>query len=41
LVPKLTPTYLFYRININPIVPEVNVNSWDLQVKGMVDNPLI
>jgi len=37
---EITPTYLFYRIDINPIVPEVDVNSWTLQVKGMVDNPL-
>ena len=37
---EITPTYLFYRIDINPIVPEVDVNSWNLQVKGMVDNPL-
>ena len=37
---EITPTYLFYRIDINPIVPEVAVNSWNLQVKGMVDNPL-
>jgi DMSO/TMAO reductase YedYZ molybdopterin-dependent catalytic subunit len=37
---EITPTYLFYRIDINPVVPEVDVNSWNLQVKGMVDNPL-
>ncbi|HET9805885.1 MAG TPA: molybdopterin-dependent oxidoreductase, partial [Nitrososphaeraceae archaeon] len=37
---EITPTYLFYRIDINPIVPEVDVNSWNLQIKGMVDNPL-
>ena len=37
---EITPTYLFYRIDINPIVPEVDVNSWNSQVKGMVDNPL-
>ena len=37
---EITPTYLFYRIDINPIVPKVDVNSWNLQVKGMVDNPL-
>ncbi len=40
LASEITPTYLFYRIDINPIVPEVDVNSWNLQVKGMVDNPL-
>ncbi len=37
---EITPTYLFYRIDINPIIPEVDVNSWNLQIKGMVDNPL-
>jgi DMSO/TMAO reductase YedYZ molybdopterin-dependent catalytic subunit len=37
---EITPTYLFYRIDINPIVPNVDVNSWNLQIKGMVDNPL-
>jgi DMSO/TMAO reductase YedYZ molybdopterin-dependent catalytic subunit len=40
LASEVTPTYLFYRIDINPIVPEVDVNSWNLQIKGMVDNPL-
>ena len=40
LASEITPTYLFYRIDINPIVPEVDVNSWKLQIKGMVDNPL-
>jgi DMSO/TMAO reductase YedYZ molybdopterin-dependent catalytic subunit len=40
LASEITPTYLFYRIDINPIVPEVDVNSWNLQVKGMIDNPL-
>lgn len=37
---ELTPTYLFYRIDINPIVPKVNVNSWSLKLKGNVENPL-
>ena len=40
LASEITPTYLFYRIDINPIVPEIDVNSWNLQIKGMVDNPL-
>jgi DMSO/TMAO reductase YedYZ molybdopterin-dependent catalytic subunit len=40
LASEITPTYLFYRIDINPIVPEVDVNSWNLQIKGMVGNPL-
>jgi DMSO/TMAO reductase YedYZ molybdopterin-dependent catalytic subunit len=40
LASEITPTYLFYRIDINPIVPEVDVNSWNLLIKGMVDTPL-
>jgi len=40
LASEITPTYLFYRIDINPIVPEVNVNSWNLLIKGMVGIPL-
>lgn len=40
LASEITSTYLFYRIDINPIVPEIDVNSWNLQIKGMVDNPL-
>jgi DMSO/TMAO reductase YedYZ molybdopterin-dependent catalytic subunit len=40
LASEITPTYLFYRIDINPIVPEVNVNSWNLLIKGMVGTPL-
>lgn len=37
---EITPTYLFYRIDINPIVPEVDVDSWNLLIKGMVGTPL-
>jgi len=37
---ELTPTYLFYRIDINPIVPVVDEKTWNLTVKGLVDNPL-
>ena len=40
LASEITPTYLFYRIDINPIIPEVDVNSWNLLIKGMVDTPL-
>ncbi len=36
---EVTPTYLFYRIDINPIVPEVDAASWILTVKGEVNNP--
>jgi DMSO/TMAO reductase YedYZ molybdopterin-dependent catalytic subunit len=37
---EVTPTYLFYRIDINPIVPFVDATSWNLNVKGLVNNPL-
>lgn len=40
LASELTPTYLFYRIDINPIVPVVDEKTWNLTVKGLVDNPL-
>ena len=40
LASEVTPTYLFYRIDINPIVPEVDSNSWNLTIKGLVDKPL-
>ena len=40
LASELTPTYLFYRIDINPIVPVVDEKTWNLAVKGLVDNPL-
>jgi DMSO/TMAO reductase YedYZ molybdopterin-dependent catalytic subunit len=40
LASEVTPTYLFYRIDINPIVPQVDAKSWKLMIKGFVDNPL-
>ena len=40
LASELTPTYLFYRIDINPIVPVVDEKTWKLTVKGLVSNPL-
>ena len=36
---EVTPTYLFYRIDINPIVPQVDSTSWTLTVKGQINNP--
>ncbi|HEY0580452.1 MAG TPA: molybdopterin-dependent oxidoreductase, partial [Candidatus Nitrosocosmicus sp.] len=36
-----TPTYLFYRIDVNAIVPVVDAASWSLSVKGLVNNPLV
>jgi DMSO/TMAO reductase YedYZ molybdopterin-dependent catalytic subunit len=38
LASELTPTYLFYRIDINPIVPVVDGKTWILTVKGQVNN---
>ena len=40
LASELTPTYLFYRIDINPIIPVVDEKTWNLNVKGLVDKPL-
>jgi DMSO/TMAO reductase YedYZ molybdopterin-dependent catalytic subunit len=37
---EVTPTYLFYRIDINPVVPVVDSTSWSLNVKGLVKKPL-
>ena len=36
-----TPTYLFYRIDKNAILPEVDVAGWSLNIKGLVNNPLV
>ncbi|HEX2306070.1 MAG TPA: molybdopterin-dependent oxidoreductase [Nitrososphaeraceae archaeon] len=41
LASEVTPTYLFYRIDINPIVPQVDSKSWNLTIKGLVEKPLI
>lgn len=37
---EVTPTDLFYRIDISPIIPSINVGTWRLSVKGLVDNPM-
>lgn len=37
---EVTPTYLFYRIDINSVIPTVNADTWNLAVNGLVDNPL-
>ncbi len=34
---EVTPTYLFYRIDKNTIVPMVDAKEWALTVKGLVD----
>ncbi len=36
---EITPTELFYRIDINPIIPMVNAETWKLTFKGLVDKP--
>lgn len=40
LGPIVVPNDKFYRIDINLLVPEVDLSTWRLQVKGMVDHPL-
>jgi DMSO/TMAO reductase YedYZ molybdopterin-dependent catalytic subunit len=36
---EVTPTELFYWIDIIPIIPMVNAETWKLTIKGLVDNP--
>jgi DMSO/TMAO reductase YedYZ molybdopterin-dependent catalytic subunit len=36
---EVTPTELFYRIDISPVIPTVNAETWSLSIKGLVDNP--
>ena len=38
---EVTPTFLFYRIDINTVVPTINASDWNLTVKGLVDNPVV
>ena len=40
LASEITPTYLFYRIDINPIIPQVDSKTWNLTIKGLVEKPL-
>src|SRR5918998_359684 len=37
---EVTPTYLFYRIDKNTIVPVVDSKEWVLTIKGLVDSPV-
>jgi DMSO/TMAO reductase YedYZ molybdopterin-dependent catalytic subunit len=39
LASEVTPTYLFYRIDIDPIVPQVDSKTWNLTIKGLVEKP--
>jgi DMSO/TMAO reductase YedYZ molybdopterin-dependent catalytic subunit len=36
---EITPTELFYRIDISPVVPTINAQTWKLNVRGLVENP--
>jgi DMSO/TMAO reductase YedYZ molybdopterin-dependent catalytic subunit len=36
---EITPTDLFYRIDKNPVAPQVNAQTWNLTVKGLVEKP--
>jgi hypothetical protein len=38
---EVTPTYLFYRIDINTVVPVIDATSWNLSIKGLVNNPVV
>ena len=40
LASEITPTYLFYRIDINPIIPQVDSKTWNLAIKGLVEKPI-
>jgi DMSO/TMAO reductase YedYZ molybdopterin-dependent catalytic subunit len=37
---EVTPTELFYRIDISPVIPTVNAETWRMSIKGLVDNPI-
>lgn len=38
---EVTPTYLFYRIDINTVVPRIDATNWNLSIKGLVNNPVV
>jgi DMSO/TMAO reductase YedYZ molybdopterin-dependent catalytic subunit len=37
--PEFTPVKDHYRIDIDTMPPHIDMNSWRLQIKGLVDNP--
>jgi DMSO/TMAO reductase YedYZ molybdopterin-dependent catalytic subunit len=37
---EVTPTEMFYRIDKNALVPEVNAQTWNMNIKGLVNKPL-
>ena len=40
LTSEITATDLFYRVDINPVPPTVDANSWRLVINGLVGRPL-
>ncbi len=38
---QATPTFIFYRIDINTVVPDINADDWNLTIKGLVDSPVV
>jgi DMSO/TMAO reductase YedYZ molybdopterin-dependent catalytic subunit len=40
LTSEITATDLFYRVDINPVPPTVDANSWRLVIDGLVSRPL-
>ena len=38
---EVTPTFIFYRIDINTVIPTVSADDWNLTIKGLVDNPVV
>jgi DMSO/TMAO reductase YedYZ molybdopterin-dependent catalytic subunit len=40
LTSEITATDLFYRVDINPVPPTVDANSWRLVINGLVSRPL-
>jgi len=41
ITPLVVPNDAFYRIDTALLVPTVDVGSWSLEVRGMVDRPLV
>ena len=37
---EVTDNSVFYRVDINPIPPQLDINTWTLKIDGKVNNPL-
>ncbi len=37
---EVTDNSVFYRVDINPIPPQLDINTWTLKIDGKVSNPL-